>query len=195
MEVLARYRALNAEVSVSLHEMPLHEQVSSIRDGLLDASFSLDGSYRDGIDAQPVARDSICALIPAAHPLAQTEGISTTDLACYSLILFSPESDLGAGSQIEDFVHTLGRPRIIFRANSFGVMLTLVALGHGVGVLGSAQMTGIKRRDVVLRPICGVTSQLTTYVLHSDCGVPQPLAAFIELARALLSGNSTAELS
>lgn len=194
-EVLARYRALNMDVSVSLHEMPLHQQISGIRDGLLDASISLDGSYRDGIDAQAMTRDAICAVIPATHPLAQAEAVSTTELAHYSLILFSAESDLGAGSQIDDFVHTLGRPNIVFRANSLGTMLTLVALGHGIGLVGSAQMTGVKRRDVVLRTICGAAPSLVTYVLHANCGLSEPLGAFIDLARDLLDGDSTAELS
>jgi DNA-binding transcriptional LysR family regulator len=194
-EILARYRALNMESSVSLHEMPLHQQISWIRDGLLDASISLDGSYRDGIEAQSITRDAICAVIPAAHPLAQAETISTTDLSCYSLILFSAESDLGGGSQVDNFVHTLGRPNIAFRASSLGTMLTLVALGHGVGLIGSAQMTGIKRRDVVLRAISGATPPLVAYVLHSSCGVSKPLEIFIQLARDLLSGDSTVELS
>jgi hypothetical protein len=116
-------------------------------------------------------------------------------VACYSLILFNAESDLGAGSQLDDLVHTVGRPNIVFRANALGTMLTLVALGHGVGLVGSAQMAGVKRRDVVLRPIAGAITSLVTYVLHSSCGVPERLAEFIKLARELLNGDSTAELS
>lgn len=194
-EVLAHYMALSVEASVSLHEMPLHQQISWIREGLLDASISLDGSYREGITALTIARGAICAVIPAAHPLAQAEVISPTDVARYSLILFSAESDLGAGSQLDNFVYALGRPRIIFRANSLGTMLTLVALGHGIGLVGSAQMAGIKRRDVMLRTISGAAQPLETYVLHSACGLSEPLEAFIELARELLSEDSTAELS
>lgn len=194
-EILARYRALNIEASVALHEMPLHHQISCIRDGLLDASISLDGSYREGINAQVIARDAIFAVIPGAHPLAQAEVISSADLPCYPLILFSAESDLGAGCLIDDFVDTLGRPRVAFRAKSLGTMLTLVALGHGIGLVGSGQMTGVTRRDVVLRAIDGATSPLLTYVLHSSCGLSEPLEAFIELAREFLSADSTAELS
>lgn len=127
--------------------------------------------------------------------MAQAEVILATDLACYSLILFNAESDLGAGSQIDDFVDALGRPRVAFRASSLGTMLTLVALGHGVGLVGSAQMTGVKRRDVVLRTIGGAAPPLVTYVLHSTCGLSEPLEAFIELTRELLSADSTVELS
>ena len=184
IEVLARYRALNSEVSVSLHEMPLHQQVSLMRDDFLDASISLDGSYRDGIDAHAITRDTIYAIIPAAHSLAQVEVISSADLACHSLILFSTESDLGAGSEIDSFADTLGRAHIAFRAHSLGTMLALVALGHGIGLVGSAQMMGLKRRDIVLRPIGGATPPITTYVLHTNCGMSAPLEAFIELARA-----------
>jgi len=194
-EILARYHALNIETSVSLHEMPLHQQIGWVRDGLLDASVSLDGVHRDGINSHVIARDSICAIIPTTHPLAQPEVVSASELACYPLILFSAESDLGGGSQIDAFVDTLGRPRVVFRANSLGTMLTLVALGHGIGLVGSAQMSGVKRRDVVLRTISGATPPMMTYVLHSACGLPEPLAAFIELARELLSADSTAELS
>ncbi len=194
-EILARYRALNIEASVSLHEMPLHQQISWIRDGLLDASISLDGSYRDGINSAAIARDGICAVIPAAHPLAQAEVTSIIDLACCPLILFSAESDLGAGSLIDNFVDALGRPRIAFRAKSLGTMLTLVALGHGIGLVGAAQMAGVKRRDVVLRTISEATPPIMTYVLHSACGLPETLEAFIDLARELLSADSTAELS
>jgi DNA-binding transcriptional LysR family regulator len=32
-EIFARYRSLNIEASVTLHEMPLHQQVCWIRDG------------------------------------------------------------------------------------------------------------------------------------------------------------------
>lgn len=194
-EVIARYRALNVAMSVSLHEMPLHQQVSWIRDNLLDASISLDGSHRDGVHAQAITRDEICAVIPAAHPLAQAEVMSVADLACYSLILFSTETDLGTGSEMREFVENLGRPHVAFHAKSLGTMLTLVALGHGIGLIGSGQMAGVKRRDIVLRAIAGAHPSPTTYVLHSSSGLSEPLELFVELARDLLNGESLAALS
>lgn len=195
LEILVRYRTANPDVAVSLHEMPLHRQISGIRDDLVDASISLDGSIRDGIEAQAVARDVMCVAVPVAHPLVHAESILPTDLVRYPLILFSAEADLGAGSQIDNFVDALARPYIAFRPNSLGTMLTLVALGHGIGLAGSAQMTSTRRRDVVLRPISGGAPSLTTYVLHSNSGVSEPLETFIELARELLSVDSTAMLS
>jgi DNA-binding transcriptional LysR family regulator len=184
-EIVARYRSLNTGIAVSLHEIPLHEQISLIREGLLDASITLDGSHRSEIHVQAIARDSVCALIPAAHPLVHTEDLSTRDLACYSLILFSTESDLAPCPDIDEFLNRIGQPPVAFRASSLGTMLTLVALGHGVGLIGSAQMIGIRRRDVVLRTICGATPRAVTYLLHSSRGVSKPLASFIELARGL----------
>lgn len=187
MEILVRYRTANPDITVSLHEMPLHRQISGIRDDLVDASISLDGSNRDGIEVQAVSRDVMCVAVSAAHPLVHTESILPTDLVRYPLILFSAEADLGAGSQIDNFVDTLARPYIAFRANSLGTMLTLVGLGHGIGLVGSAQMAGVKRRDVVFRPLGSAVPSLTTYVLHSDSGVSEPLETFIALARELLA--------
>lgn len=122
--ILAHHRKIHTDVSVSLHEMPLHQQISWIRDDLLDASISVDGSYRDGIQALAVARDAICAIVPSAHPLVHVQVALPTDLVRHPLILFNAESNLGGGSEIENFVDTLGRSHIAFRANSLGTMLT-----------------------------------------------------------------------
>lgn len=194
-EILARFSVANSGVSVSILEIPLHQQISDIRDGLVDASISLDGSHREGIEAQAIAPDRICAAVPVAHPLAHAGAILPADLARYPLILFSAESDLGAGLQVDQFVDTFTRPCIAFRANSLGTMLTLVALGHGIGLVGSAQANAAMRRDVVLRPIDGAPP-LTTYVLHSNGRVSEPLASFIEFARERFSSaDSTDALS
>lgn len=131
----------------------------------LDTSISFDGTHRDGIHASAIARDAIFAMLPAAHPLALAEVISTTNLACSSLILLSSDSDWGAESQVDKFVDTLGRPHVVFRTSSLGTMLTLVALGHGIGLVGSAQATGVKRGSVVLRTVGRVTPPLTFWNL------------------------------
>ena len=192
-EILARFVGANTDVTVSILEIPLHQQISGIRDGLVDASVSLDGSHRDGIETHAIAHDRICAAVPAPHPLARAAPIVTADLARYPLILFSGESDLGAGSQIDHFVDTFTRPYIAFRANSLGTMLTLVALGHGIGLVGSAQAAAATRRDVVLRPI-DTAPPLTTYVLHSTRGVSQPLECFIEFARERFSSADSTDV-
>jgi DNA-binding transcriptional LysR family regulator len=186
-EVLARYGAANPDVAVSIFEMPLHQQIGRIRDGLIEASISLDGRHREGIEAKAVARDPVCAVVPTAHPLANSDAILSVDLADYSFILFSAESDLGAEYQIDDFVETLIRPHVAFRANSLGTMLTLVGLGHGIGLVGTAQAMAIARRDVVRRSISDIAPDLTTYVLHSTGGISEPLENFIEFAREAFS--------
>lgn len=121
------------------------------------------------------------------------DAVLPVDLIRYPLILFSAESDLGAGLEVDRFLDTLARPRIAFRASSLGTMLTLVALGHGIGLLGSALGAGTKRRDVVLRAIGGSAPDLATYMLHSNGGVSEPLRAFIEFARDSVSSADSAD--
>jgi DNA-binding transcriptional LysR family regulator len=191
-EVLASFRAANPDVAVSLFEMPLHQQITGIRDGLIDASISLDGRYREGIEATAVAWDPICVVAPAAHSLAHSDAILPVDLVGHPFILFSAESDLGAGYQIDDFVETLVRPRIAFRANSLGTMLILVALGHGIGLVGTTQAMTIARRDVVWRSINDIAPALTTYLLHSTGGISEPLGDFIEFTRETFSKTDSA---
>jgi DNA-binding transcriptional LysR family regulator len=185
MQMLARFKEAYPNVSVSLHEMPLHRQIAALRDDLLDASISLDGGHREGIDAQLLECDAICAVLSPGHPLANFDVISHSELARWPLILFSDETDLGGGSQIDDFANSLGRLHVAFRASSLGTMLTLVALGHGVGLVGGFQAMAINRRDVAVRRIAGVEATIVTYVLHSDCGVSEPLSALIDLVRRL----------
>jgi len=187
LEVLARFRMGRPNLSVTLHEMPPHLQISAIRDDLLDASIALDGTYREGIAAQSVGADAIYAVVPALHSLANANIALSSDLSQHPLILFNAESDLGGGPVLDDFVETLARPKIAYRANSLGTLLTLVALGHGIGLVGSAQVKGVRRKDVVLRPIVGAAPSLTTYVLHSDrrvCEVVQDFIAFVRSQQA-----------
>jgi DNA-binding transcriptional LysR family regulator len=190
-EILAHYKSMYPNVSVSLQEMPRFQQIQAIRDDLLDASISLQGGCCDGIETQAIAHNRLCVAFPAAHPLAHADSILQTDLIRYPLILFSPEVDLGAGFQVESFVESFARPHIAFRANSLGTMLSLVGLEHGIGFVGSAQVAGINRSDVQFRPLGSAGPSITTYVLHSDSGVSEPLQAFIGLAREqLASGDS-----
>lgn len=79
-EALTHDRTTNPDISVSLHMMPLHQQINWIRDDLLDASISVDGSYRDGLQALAVARGPICAIVPIAHPLVHVEVALPTEL-------------------------------------------------------------------------------------------------------------------
>jgi hypothetical protein len=52
-------------------------------------------------------------------------------------------------------------------------------------------VAGINRSDVQFRPLGSAGPSITTYVLHSDSGVSEPLQAFIGLAREqLASGDS-----
>lgn len=185
--ILACYQAGRADVALSLYEMPRAQQIAAIRDDLLDASISLDGRRPKGIEAEPVAGDFICAVMPPKHPLSSVDAVQAADLGRLPLILFSAESDLGGGSQISHFVESLGNPYIAARPGSLGTLLTLVALGHGVGLVGAAQMAGIHRSDIEVRRITGAVPQLKTYVLHAASRASEPLKDFIELARQLLS--------
>lgn len=196
IEILVRYQAARPDVLVSLHEMPIAQQICALRDDLLDACISLDGGHRSGIEAEPIGRDPIYVAIPYQHPLATMEAVHPDDLARHPLILFGAESDLGGGSQVASFVNTLTTSVVAARATTLGTLLSLVALGHGIGLVGAAQISGVRRSDVELRRIGGGSvPSLTTYVLHADCGVSEPLDAFIELARELSSAESEAEPS
>lgn len=195
-EILARYRIDEPAVFVSISEIPLAQQIKALRDDLLDASITLNGEARDGIVAEAVWQDPIFAVLPALHPLVRLTNAIPVDLNGHPLILFGAESDIGGGVQIDNFVNTLANPCVADRASSLGVMLTMVGLGNGIGLVGASQMAGVKRTDVVLRPLGGAAPALTTYVLHADCGISEPLSRFIDHARALsLTADPTAVLS
>jgi DNA-binding transcriptional LysR family regulator len=193
--ILTTYQSRHPDVLLSMYEMPLAQQIAAIRDDLLDASISLNGCRCKGIEAEPVGRDFICAVLPTRHVLTQGDVVQPTDLSSYPLILFSADSDLGGASQIEHFVGTLGKPYIAARAGSLGTLLTLVALGHGIGLVGYAQMTGVRRPDVELRTISGARRELKTFVLHAASGASEPVKDLIDLARQHLSDDARSGLS
>lgn len=183
-QALVSYGAVAPEVRISISEVPLTQQLKSLRDGNLDASITFNGDKRDGIVAVPIASDPIVAVMAAEHPLAQDID-APVDLRGQGLVLFGIESDLGVGAQIDCLVDAFGPFEVLGRASSLGAMLMMVGLGHGIGLIGESQTAGLKRTDVVVRPLRDVAPALTMYVLHADCGISEPLSIFIDHVRAM----------
>ncbi len=187
IDILVRYGEMHSDLSTSVFEMPLSQQIMALRDDLLDAAISLDGAARTGIEADAITSDPVCAVLSADHPLTRSEGISRMQMSGQPLILFSAESDLGGNAHIDGLANVLTNPVIAYRASSLGTMLAGVALGHGIGLVGTAQLVGVRHRNLVTKPISDGGLSVTTYVLRSSCGLSEPLEGFIQLARDVTS--------
>jgi len=63
------------------------------------------------------------------------------------------------------------------------LMLALVAAGYGVGFSTAAHAVACRQADVIVRPLDEDSAALTTYLLHPEGAMSEPLRHFIDRAQ------------
>ncbi len=80
-------------------------------------------------------------------------------------------------------------PRIVERASSLDMLLTLVGAGYGIGFTTAARIASSQHPDVVARPLAVESTVITTYLLRpSDIALAPPLERFIARLHAQAQG-------
>jgi len=73
--------------------------------------------------------------------------------------------------------------------NSLELMLTLVAAGYALALVGASQVSACRNADVIGRPLAGRSPTLTTYLLRRNADPSETLSRFID--RVSLIGVDT----
>lgn len=148
----------------------------------------------DNVRRAAGSNDGLWVVLPTAHPLTKAMIISLAEVARYPLILPRDETDLEARQRIEAFLEDFDPPHIAFRTGSIGTMLTLVSLGHGIGLLGFSQVPWDSRSGVALRRLDGaIELAKRSQVLNTSSRFSAWLGQMIGLARGVLDAIRTAK--
>ena len=119
-----------------------------IQEGSVDFGF-VNPKAVQGLDARPLYRDRMVAVLPPAHPLAARKSVSLRELAAEPFILL----DEGAYSVPLEAFQRLGlRPRIEYTVFDDYSILAMVKQGLGVAALYRMVLPGYGQ-DVVTLPI------------------------------------------
>lgn len=162
--LLAQCREEEPEVDIRLFEVPLGQQLKGLHDDLYDVGFAQSAEVGDGIVAVPAWSDPLVVAVPARHPLLTYQRIPLDELLRYPLVACDPQSCEGHCHQIRRILRSADRePLVVEQVSSHDLMLTLVAAGYALALVGASHLEASRREDVVARPLAGRSQVLTTW--------------------------------
>lgn len=178
--LLAQCREEEPQVDIRLFEVPLGQQIRGLHDDLYDVGFAQSAEVGDGIVAEPAWSDPLVVAVPARHPLLAYQRIPLDEVLRHPLVACDPLSCEGHCHQIRRILRSADRePLVVEQVSSHDLMLTLVAAGYALALVGASHLAASRREEVVARPLAGRSQVLTTWLLRRDSEPSEPLRRFI----------------
>ena len=179
--LLALCREEAPEVGIRLFEAPLSQVVGGLGNDLYDAAFAMAGEMAAGVVARPVWQDPLVVAIPARHPLLAHKRVPLDEVVGYPLVLCHPQVCQECSRQCERLLRLVETPPVVAEyVTTHSLMLALVAAGYGVGFSTAAHAVACRQADVIVRPLDEDSAALTTYLLHAEGAMSEPLRHFID---------------
>jgi DNA-binding transcriptional LysR family regulator len=141
---LRSYRQRNANVEITVTQMPVIDQVRALADNTIDVGFLLSRVDYDHLTVHELSRDPVVVALPEDHPQAAAAEVRLADLAEETFIAWHAPYDEHFDDYISEACAGAGFvPRLQFHGPQVHTVLHMVAAGFGVGL--------IRRGDAVLR--------------------------------------------
>ena len=153
---IARFRAAHPEVELSLAEGEPEEIAPRLRAGEFDLAllFEFRGNgdrLGSGLRVARLREDPMHAVLPAGHPLAETDPLRLEDLSDEAWIQTSASSP--CARHIVRVCQEAGfSPNVAFESDDYATVLGLVAAGVGVALVPELALNGA-RDEVVVREL------------------------------------------
>lgn len=179
--LLAQCRQEEPDVDIRLFEVPLSKQIRGLHDDLYDVGFAQSPEVGDGLLAEPAWSDPLVVAVPARHPLLTYKRIPLNEVLRYPLVMCDPQVCEGCGRQIERILRTVDmEPLVAEEVASLDLMLTLVAAGYALALVGASQIIACRNPDIIGRPLAGRSPTLITYLLRRNADPSETLIRFID---------------
>lgn len=184
-ELLRRFREIHRNVRVALSEGSPQEILHAVAMGELDVSFVSGRPQIPGHESRVLWHESVYAVLPATHELADRKLLEWDDLRGEAFIV----SRGGPGAEIQDYlIRRLSRPgfrpRIGVHDVSRGSLLNLVAISYGI-TLTSTSTLGKDIDGLAFRPIAGERGVLPLSAVWQGTNNNPALRHVLELAEKL----------
>lgn len=148
-EVVRRFKAAHPETEVALEEMSSLEQVSALKEGVIDVGIGRSRHPDPKIRRIVLREESLVAALPLGHPLSEvTRGLKLRELANETLIVFPKAPRPSFADEVLNAFHDRGlEPAQVNEARGLQVALGLVAVGMGIAIVPQS-VQGLKRSDL-----------------------------------------------
>lgn len=178
--LMAGCRADEPRVAIHFSEVPLAQQLAGLDQGLYDLGFAASDRVGRGIVAERAWQDPIHVILPTGHPLLAMEMVPLSEVLRHPLVLGDPKYCEGCRRQIDRLIgRGAALPLVAAQVQSTELMLSMVAAGVGLALVGASQVLSNGELAILSRPLAEPAA-LTTWLLRSTRVSRQSVARFIE---------------
>lgn len=183
--MLERYRKQYPGINVEIAEGTARDSVMQLRADRLDATFVAGSPEFPDCYSRRIWNERLLGVLPSRHPLADRAGVTWADLAGETFIVRHG----GTGPQVYDHIVTRLAGRCanlaILRFDvERGTLLSMVAQGYGVTVVGEAT-SPMQAPGVTFLPILDELEPLAFSAVWSPHNRSPALSSLLNLAREM----------
>jgi|TARA_R110002072_G_scaffold2229_8_gene18295 DNA-binding transcriptional LysR family regulator len=178
--LLRKAKSALPDIELELVEGDLETLYVMLERSQIELALTYDVGLTGAVSKHQVAALPPYALLPAGHPLAETQDVSLAGLAAYPFVLF----DLPHSREflLSTFWHQGHEPKVCYRSGSLEMVRGMVANGLGVSLLITRPHYdhAYDGKAVVCRPLAEKTAQQKLIVAHSSkATLTEPTAAVL----------------
>jgi DNA-binding transcriptional LysR family regulator len=187
--IIRKYRERFPAVRFVLKEMSTSDIAAGLLAGTLDVGFLREVEACGPLPLETILRESVVAILPAAHPLATAPRLRLRQLAKEPFVLFPPQVGTAFYEKLISFCVDAGfTPRVVQEATQWHSVVTFVETGLGVS-MAPACVQRFRWKGVVYRQLAGL--ETTVSVCWQNARDSAAIAAFLSLSRAELTRASS----
>ncbi|HCW98755.1 MAG TPA: LysR family transcriptional regulator [Pantoea sp.] len=152
-DALYQFRQRWPQVHIQMQEINTRQQLVPLHEGQLDLGVMRNTLLPPDLRHQLLLREPLRAVVHWAHPLADAESISISELANEPFVFFDPQGGTALHGEILGLLHRYHiKPYIMQEVGEAMTILGLVATGLGVSIL-PASFARARLADVVWLPL------------------------------------------
>jgi DNA-binding transcriptional LysR family regulator len=166
-EGLSSFHRAHPGVEVTLVEDNSEDLVRGVRAGAVDlALIGVAGETPSGLGSTTIVSESLVALVPANHPLADRGTVTLAEIADHPLVCMPEGTGIRTG--LDRAYATQGlRPTVALQASAPGTIADLAARGLGIGVLSTSMAERFDLGLIALPIVDALTPVLLALVWSS----------------------------
>lgn len=190
VQALAACRDACPDISVVLRDGAQASVLQLVLSGMADLGVVVDPANLDGLVAEPLFAESLCAVLPARHPLGAHATLQWTHLRGASLIVLD---DAGGRPRIERALASHDVPNAALHELAYPAALTqMVRAGLGIGIAPARAFPDGLADGIVLRALYPVLERTTMLVRRKNRSL-RPVAATVWARLMATAGGGAAE--
>jgi DNA-binding transcriptional LysR family regulator len=183
-KLLRRFRSLFPEVELSLHVLPMADQLDALREQLIDIGFQIAPIRDETFHSRGILRDPLVVALPSTHPLAGKPKIGLKALEPGEFVMLSRSGGgLPFYTQVMQICRKAGFvPNIVREVTPMESVIGLVAAEVGIAIVPSTAQQRLRIANVTYLPLRERYAVMEFAIAWRKDNTSSVVAAFVDLA-------------